>query len=112
MRTATCFLAGAILAAPHTLNAQGPARAVPGATAEMLQATAELRPAEPAVPLYRTGDADATVMVASGQKHHGEAVALMVAGGAGVILGLIVDEPVVTVAGAVAGGIGLYLYLK
>ncbi len=36
---------------------------------------------------------------------------LMIVGAAGIVTGLIVDEPVVTIAGAVVGGIGLYMYL-
>lgn len=36
---------------------------------------------------------------------------LMIVGVAGIVTGLVVDEPVVTIAGAVVGGIGLYMYL-
>jgi predicted component of type VI protein secretion system len=107
------LLAGLVLAAaPCSAQAQGPARAIPGASPELLQATAELRPTEPIAPLDATEPANAMVMVASGHTHHGEAVALMVVGAAGIITGLAVDEPVITIAGAVAGGIGLYLYLR
>ncbi len=37
---------------------------------------------------------------------------LMIVGGAGIVTGLLVDEAIVTVAGAGVGGYGLYLYLK
>jgi hypothetical protein len=37
---------------------------------------------------------------------------LMIVGAAGIITGLLVDEGVVTIAGAVVGGLGLYLYLQ
>lgn len=62
------------------------------------------------------GPADARpVMMADDNYHHGtrkEGVALMIVGAAGIITGLIIDESVVTVLGAVAGGVGLYLYLR
>jgi hypothetical protein len=37
---------------------------------------------------------------------------LMIVGGAGIVTGLIVDEPIITIAGAGVGGYGLYLYLR
>ncbi len=55
-------------------------------------------------------DLNWTAATASGSKSEG--TALMIVGAAGIIVGLIVDEPIVTVAGAVTGGIGLYLYLR
>jgi hypothetical protein len=38
--------------------------------------------------------------------------ALMIVGAAGIVTGVIVDESIVTIAGAGVGGYGLYLYLK
>jgi hypothetical protein len=38
--------------------------------------------------------------------------ALMIVGAAGIVTGLIVDESIVTIAGAGVGGYGLYLYLR
>jgi hypothetical protein len=55
------------------------------------------------------------VMMVDDNYHHGtrkEGVALMLVGAAGIITGLIIHESVVTVLGAVAGGVGLYLYLR
>jgi hypothetical protein len=113
MRSSMILLAGLVLAAaPCSAQTQGPARAIPGASPELLQATAELRPIEPIVPLDADAPVNATMLVASGHTHHGEATALMIVGAAGIVTGLIVDEPVITIAGAVAGGIGLYLYLR
>lgn len=40
------------------------------------------------------------------------AVALMIVGAAGIIVGAATGEDVVTVAGAAAAGIGLYLWLR
>jgi len=45
-------------------------------------------------------------------RHRGPGVALMIVGAAGVITGLLLDESVVTVAGAGVGLVGLYLYLR
>ena len=41
-----------------------------------------------------------------------EGMALMIVGAAGIVTGLIVDEPLITILGAGAGGVGLYLYLR
>ncbi len=38
--------------------------------------------------------------------------ALMIVGAAGIVTGLVVDESIVTIAGAGVGGYGLYLYLR
>jgi hypothetical protein len=45
-------------------------------------------------------------------RHRGPGVALMIVGAAGVITGLLLDESIVTVAGAGAGLVGLYLYVR
>jgi hypothetical protein len=37
---------------------------------------------------------------------------LMIVGGAGILTGLLVDEALVTIAGAAIGGYGLYVYLQ
>ncbi|HET9275409.1 MAG TPA: hypothetical protein VFN96_05000 [Gemmatimonadales bacterium] len=39
-------------------------------------------------------------------------VTLMIVGLAGVLTGLIVDESAITIAGAVVGGVGLFMYLN
>jgi hypothetical protein len=36
----------------------------------------------------------------------------MIVGGAGILTGLLVDEGLITIAGAAVGGYGLYLYLQ
>ena len=45
-------------------------------------------------------------------RHRGPGVALMIVGGAGILTGAIIDEGVITVAGAGVGLYGLYLYLR
>ncbi len=41
-----------------------------------------------------------------------EGAALMLVGVAGIVTGLIIDEPVVTILSAGVGGLGLYLYVR
>jgi hypothetical protein len=41
-----------------------------------------------------------------------QGVVLMIVGVAGMITGLIIEEPAVTILSAVVGGVGLYLYLR
>ena len=36
----------------------------------------------------------------------------MIVGGAGLITGLLLDESIITIAGAGAAGVGLFLYLR
>jgi hypothetical protein len=36
----------------------------------------------------------------------------MIVGAAGIVTGLLVDEDLITIAGAAVGGFGLYLYLQ
>ncbi|HEU5219376.1 MAG TPA: hypothetical protein VFU23_12000 [Gemmatimonadales bacterium] len=50
--------------------------------------------------------------MAAGIRHRGPGVALMIVGGAGIVTGLLIDEPVVSVVGALAGLYGLYLYIR
>jgi hypothetical protein len=45
-----------------------------------------------------------------GSRHTGEV--LMLVGGAGIVVGVLTDESVITIAGAGVGGYGLYLYLR
>ena len=52
------------------------------------------------------------VRVAAGLRHQGPGVALMIVGGAGVLTGILIDEPIISVAGAGAGLYGLYLYVR
>ena len=51
-------------------------------------------------------------MRAASLRHRGPGVALMLVGAAGVITGLLIDESLITVAGAGVGLVGLYLYLR
>jgi hypothetical protein len=48
----------------------------------------------------------------AGLRHRGPGVALMLVGGAGIVTGLLLDEGIITVAGAAVGLYGFYLYIR
>ena len=52
------------------------------------------------------------VLVARSRSGTRTGTALMVVGAAGIVTGLVVDESIITIAGAGVGGYGLYLYLR
>ncbi len=90
----------AVLSAATPAQAQGPSFAPSSATYEHLTVLRQ----QAAIPLVTSA------AVVSGKSRRSGAL-LMIVGVAGIVTGLIVDEPVVTIAGAVVGGIGLYMYL-
>jgi len=111
----TAFIAISVLSLslasrPATAQIQGPR--LMGPSAETLQATAALSPVANATPVASSDSSAnlATVAVARAGKRTG--TALMIAGAAALVTGLIIDEDVVTVAGAIAAGVGLFLYLR
>lgn len=78
-----------------------------GLSAGQLAATVRLEPAAvraPDQPLL------AAIPYEHGTRHEG--LALILVGVAGIVTGLAIDEPVVTIAGAGVGGVGLYFYLR
>ena len=66
------------------------------------------------VPLMMHAPAPLALGSVAPATHHGkkEGVVLMLVGAGGLVTGLIVDESVITIAGAGVGGFGLYLYLR
>jgi hypothetical protein len=90
----------AALAATTPAQAQGPSFAPNSTTYEHLAALRQ----QAAIPVVTSA------AVVSGKSRRSGAL-LMIVGVAGIVTGLVVDEPVVTIAGAVVGGIGLYMYL-
>jgi hypothetical protein len=102
------FVAGLALAPCRPASAQSEASLSMRVSTDQMSAGASLQP--------DASSADARpVMMVDDNYHHGtrkEGVALMIVGAAGIITGLIIHESVVTVLGAVAGGVGLYLYLR
>jgi hypothetical protein len=63
-------------------------------------------------PESRAGLSRTNAALAASLRHRGPGVALMIVGGAGVVTGLLIDEPIITVAGAGVGLYGLYLYVR
>lgn len=62
-------------------------------------------------PTTATLDA-ATGIATLAARRRGQGELLMIVGGAGIITGALINEDVITVAGAVIGLYGLYLYLR
>jgi len=82
----------------------------PGATGPALRAgpaehaaTARLAAAPP--------DAGVQVVARSAPDRRRQGIILMIVGGAGIVTGILVDEAIVTIAGAGVAGFGLYLFL-
>jgi len=93
--------------APVSAAAQTPAPRAAQPWVVQRQASARLHPqavraAEPAAP--------AVTMSLQATRRTG--LPLMLVGAAGVIVGLIIDEPVVTIVSAGVWGVGLYLYVR
>jgi len=72
--------------------------------------TAALRPVSTALFAVDPPRLIAVANAARGGRRQGEI--LMIVGGAGILTGLLVDESLITIAGAAVGGYGLYLYLR
>ncbi len=92
-----------------TAQAQAPAADWVAASAEQLRATAALRTPSVANSVASTVQPAALAVARSGRRA-GEV--LMIVGGAGIIVGILADESLITIAGAAVGGYGLYLYLR
>jgi len=100
----------AFAAVPGSLTAQAAAFQPIAPTRDMLVATAQLRlPASQPLELEQPARALLTQQ-ASGNRRQGEI--LMIVGAAGIVTGLVVDEDLITIAGAGVAGFGLYLYLE
>ncbi len=100
----------AVGAAPRSLLGQGAdlVRIAPS-PAEMM-VTAALRPVSMVPLAVEPPRPMASTKPARGGRRQGEI--LMIVGGAGILTGLLVDESLITIAGAAVGGYGLYLYLR
>ena len=107
-------LAGAVVvlavAAPRTLLAQDADFARIAPSPAELMVTAALRPVSTALFAVDPPRLIAVANAARGGRRQGEI--LMIVGGAGILTGLLVDESLITIAGAAVGGYGLYLYLR
>ncbi len=104
----TLLFAAAVLLPPRAVAAQADATPSLRATPAHFAATAGLQP-DGRLP----GTTRASLV--DDPYQHGtrtEGVALMVVGLAGIVTGLVVDEPFITIIGAGVGGLGLYFYLR
>lgn len=112
MRVSRTFVAapllGATLFLAHPLAAQSLSGPSPEPDAFRPHPSALLAPA----PVHQAEAPPNAGLRSSDRPHAGEAVALMIAGAAGIVTGLLVDEDIITIAGAAAAGVGLYLYIR
>ena len=96
-------------AVPRAMAAQTAAALSIAPGQEVLTATAQLRlPAAEPSALARPGELIG--QRARGGRRQGEI--LMIVGAAGIVTGLLTHEDLITIAGAVVGGVGLYFYLQ
>lgn len=114
-------LAVAVLAAPLTLSAQSAPVQAPAPAPANAVATSDSTPVGPAiassVAYHPAASTDSLSLEPQRRRSQGmgQAAALMIAGGAGVVVGLIIGDDVgtlIAVGGAVVGLYGLYLYMK
>ena len=97
-------------AAPGNASAQAAGAALIAPGPEVLSAAAELRlsASQPAALVAPAGER----MTQGSRSNRRQGEILMIVGAAGIVTGLLVDEDLVTIAGAAVGGFGLYLYLQ
>jgi hypothetical protein len=100
----------AFTAAPAGASAQAAGAGLIAPGPGVLAAAAQLR-----LPASGPGSLEAPAgermtQASRGNRRQGEI--LMIVGAAGIVTGLLVDEDLVTIAGAAVGGFGLYLYLE
>jgi hypothetical protein len=96
------------VAAPRTLLAQHADRARIAPSPAELMVTAALRP----VSMSPLAVDPPRLMASTARAGRRQGEILMIVGGAGILTGLLVDESLITIAGAAVGGYGLYLYLR
>jgi len=94
-------LAGAVATRPALLRID-----------QSLAGSARLGVSQPALSKAIVASDALTGVQATRLRNRGPGVALMIVGAAGIITGLLIDESIITVAGAGAGLVGLYLYLR
>lgn len=107
--TAALAVLGFIVS-PRAAAAQAAVAGLIAPGSEELRTAAHLRlaRAQPEAPMSL--GSGLTTSRRRGDRREGEI--LMIVGAAGIVTGLLVDEDLITIAGAGVGGFGLYLYLK
>ncbi len=106
MRFRTLAILAVWLLLVPSLAAQAPGGSLRAESGVLRARAALVAPASGAIP---AGLGESVAVVARSQRRHG--VVLMLVGAAGIVTGIIVDESIVTIAGAGVAGFGLYLYL-
>ena len=91
-----------------TLHAQRPAASLVPQPAE-LAAGARLR--IPGQPLLSSGRIDPNLDLVAARPSKRTGQTLMIVGGAVLLVGLLADETIISIAGVAIGGYGLYVYL-
>ena len=109
MRFTWMFLAAccAIPGSAESLPAQQAARPLAPRPAELMVAARLRSPAQSLVAPVMGGS---QVVVARPSRRQGET--LMIVGGAILLTGLLIDEPIISITGVAIGGYGLYVYLN
>jgi hypothetical protein len=97
-------------ALPEKAVAQAPGAVRIAPTPRTLSAAAQLR--LPAGQPFQLVPPASEPMIQGGRGDRRQGEILMIVGAAGIVTGLLVDEDLVTIAGAAVGGFGLYLYLQ
>lgn len=100
----------ALAAVPARVGAQAADLRLIAPTHEALGAAAQLRPPSSHGVGSERLNGDLLTQESRGKRRQGEI--LMIVGAAGIVTGLLVDEGLITIAGAAVGGFGLYLYLE
>ncbi len=100
----------AFAAAPASVSAQAAGAGLIAPGSGVLTAAAQLRLPASALGSLEAPTGERMTRASRGNRRQGEI--LMIVGAAGIVTGLLVDEDLVTIAGAAVGGFGLYLYLE
>jgi len=106
------LFAATLLVPSRAVSAQAAAPASLRASSVQLASLATMRSEASPVAVEQR---QPTALLVVDPYNHGtrkEGMALMLVGAAGIITGLIIDEPAVTILGAGVGGLGLYFHLR
>ena len=97
-------------AAPSNATAQAVGAGLIAPSPAILSAAAPLRLSAPQPAGLVASAGERMTQGSRGNRRQGEI--LMIVGAVGIVTGLLVDEDLITIAGAGVGGFGLYLYLQ
>jgi hypothetical protein len=94
----------------ESVRAQSPVASSVTPTPDQLRSAARLHPDHRLALDFEHPDVGDYVHSRRPSRRQGET--LMIVGGAGILVGLLADEALITIAGAAVGGYGLYVYLQ